>query len=153
MKSTKILEAFEKALCARKTALADLTPEQGIAAMLGFYRDVRIEDCRDLADDGDMLLYQWGTYEREGGECFELDLTRQLIAPDEAEDDGAIWQLSLTFSFARDSELEALGEGNDWCHAPVELVQFEAALRASKPFRAAIARRPSRVELDFEDAE
>jgi hypothetical protein len=48
--------------------------------MLELYSDVRADGC-DLEQDGDMLLYQWGTYawdlERAKPEL-EVDFARQL---------------------------------------------------------------------------
>ena len=46
--------------------------------MLAFYESMRFDDV-DLAADGDMLLYQWGTYDWGRGASFEFDITRQLI--------------------------------------------------------------------------
>ena len=95
-------------------ALDSSPPSVGIQAMLGFYQDRRVDGC-DPTGDGDMLLFQWGTYDWGEGERFELDLTRQVILPDE-EDDDAIWQLHLTYRFPTSPKLASLESGNRWCH-------------------------------------
>ena len=48
--------------------------------------------------------FNGGTYDWGSGDHFELDLTRQVILPDE-EDDDAIWQLHLTYRFSPSDEL------------------------------------------------
>ena len=62
MKAKKAQKEFHRHLAGRGEALATLTPERGLDAMLSFYRDVRAVDC-DIAEQGDMLLYQWGIYD------------------------------------------------------------------------------------------
>ena len=54
--------------------------------MLRFYGDESVAGCRDDGA-GDMLLYQWGTYDWGAGESFEFDITRQLIFADDEDDD------------------------------------------------------------------
>ncbi len=58
--------------------LRELTPADGIDLMTSFYLEERAEGC-GIDNDGDMLLYQWGTYDWGEGESFEFDITRQLI--------------------------------------------------------------------------
>ena len=70
--------AFEGFLAARGLSVATLSVPDGFDAMLAFYREVRAEGY-DLARDGDMLLYQWGTYDWGRGKHFELSMTRQLL--------------------------------------------------------------------------
>src|SRR5678815_803153 len=96
--------AFEGHLRGLDLTLASVRPAEGLDAMFSFYRDVRADGCR-LESDGDMLLFQWGTYDWGKGQHFELDITRQLVpGPGEDED---IWQLQLTFRFAPEATLRA----------------------------------------------
>ena len=97
------LRTLEQRITDAGLTLNRLTVELGFAFMFEFYRLHRADDCPPESD-GDMLLYQWGTYGRDG--CFELDLTRQFIVGD--SEDENIWQLSLTFKFASIAELAAL---------------------------------------------
>jgi len=136
------------------------TPLAGIAQMLLFYRDVAVEGCSD--EDGDMLLFQWGTYDWGKGPAFDLDVTRQFIdmhpdyGDDEDEDDdddeeqGQFSQLSLTFHFAASPELAALGAGNRWCHTQAELDDFAAYIRGTVAMQALELSRAKRVVLDHE---
>jgi hypothetical protein len=117
--------------------------------MFSFYRDVRADGCR-LESDGDMLLFQWGTYDWGKGEQFELDITRQLIpGPGEDED---IWQLHLTFRFASEEILRAQGAGDRWCHSPAELEGFAALVRATPAYAAVMRRSDGIADVAYECA-
>ena len=114
--------------------------------MLAFYRDVRAEGC-DLARDGDMLLYQWGTYDWGHGKHFELDVTRQFTLA--GYEDEAISQLSLTFLFLPSPTLEALPAGNRWCHSLEERDDLHAFILTSGAYKTAAATPISRADLDY----
>ncbi len=144
------LDAFEAFLLVRQLRTAGLTPAEGVAAMLDFYRDVRADGC-DLAGDGDMLLFQWGTYcWGDGDEGFELDITRQFIVKGGPSD--VVWHLSLTFSFAPPAELRALGAGSRWCRTVITVEDFSVLVGQSSPYTAASARVDGMARLDFERA-
>ncbi|MEO8552168.1 MAG: hypothetical protein ABI678_19455, partial [Kofleriaceae bacterium] len=121
MTSGDALGEFERLLAARGLAVATLSLRDGIAAMLDFYRTVRADDCV-IADDGDMLLFQWNPN--------ELDLTRQFIRTGGEDDD--IWQLSLTFVLPP----SALASGHRWCATPAELPELSAFIDAHPLARA-----------------
>jgi hypothetical protein len=144
------LREFEAFLASRGLAAAMLGVENGCAAVFDFYREVRAKGCTQVPD-ADMLLYQWGTYDWGEGEHFQLDLTRQLIPSEEAEDED-IWQLSLTFLFAPAADLEAVGAGNEWCPSVRALPRFEAHVRGSAAFKAGVARKIVRTTLSYECA-
>jgi hypothetical protein len=137
---------FEKFLALRNQRVARLTVPDGIDAMLAFYEYVRAEGC-DLAHDGDMLLYQYGTWDRGEGRHFELDITRQFIV-DGGEDED-IWQLSLTFVFAPSPALLAVKSDNRWCHAPDELDEFRSFILAAPAYVTAVAMPILRVDFDY----
>ncbi len=108
--------------------------------MLDFYATVQASDC--TAEDADMLLFQWGTYDREylprGGETgvfFDINLMRQLI-PDVQEEDDDIWQLELNFAFEPTDSLRALGRDGRWCHSLQQLYEFRNYVLTSAPFTA-----------------
>jgi hypothetical protein len=115
--------------------------------MVEFYRDHRAEHCR-LEEDGDMLLYQWGTYGYGQPETFQVDLTRQFIQG-VGGDDPEMSQLSLTVHCEPTAALRALGNGNQWCHRPDDLVQFEEFIRENQAFLAATNAQRIRLSLDW----
>jgi len=110
--------------------------------MLAFYRTVRFDDV-DLAGNGDMLLYQWGTYDWGRGESFEFDITRQLILGTGEDED--IFQLSLTFKFQPTVALLQLGAGNRWRRSLEEVEEFRSF--TDRPRDAQLGARLHRHEL------
>jgi len=93
MKVENVAAELERHFARRGEVEAALTPSTAVASMFAFYRDVRADGC-DLEQEGDMLLFQWGTYDWGHGLRFEFDVTRQCILGDGDDDD--ITQLHLT---------------------------------------------------------
>lgn len=85
-------KAFLRILQAQGVSLEAMTVDEGVAAMLEFYREHRAQHTR-LDSDGDGLLLQWSPG--------RLSVIRQLIRS--GSPDYPIRQLSLTF--AVDTEL------------------------------------------------
>ena len=131
-------------------ALSASVPSIGIETMLRFFRECRVDGCSP-ASDADMLLVQWGTYDWGSGENFEFDLTRQVILPDEEEDE-AIWQLHLTYRFPPSAELRGLGSGNRWCSSPDEAPTFLAWIKGTPAYAAVAALVARSVEVEYECA-
>ncbi len=127
--------------------LKTLAPAQGIALMLDLYRDERARGC-SLAEDGDMLLFQWGVWNMSDEECFLIEITRQLIDTDDGAD-GAMRQLSLSFRFTLDDDLRSLPTSNRWCTTPDELDGFRAFIRDSPAWHAVASHAPVEVVLRF----
>jgi hypothetical protein len=127
------VNAFEEFVENRGGALPALTVRKGVAEMLSFYESVSPKGCTN--ENGDMLLFQWGTYNWGDGTQFEIDITRQFIesAP---EDDDAISQLQLTFKFPPDKDTAALGDGNHWCNSQSETQQFREFIFSNRAFLA-----------------
>ena len=140
---------LEKRIKQSGTPISSLTPAEGIRLMLDFYRDVRADGCQ-LEEDGDMLLFQWGTYDFGEGRSFQFNITRQfmLSEPEDEDDDAAMSQLSLTFHFTPSPQLDTL-EGNRWCSTPEDLADFEAFITGGEAHRAVATARPTNVTLDF----
>lgn len=148
------LEAFRRYLNDRGLDEVTLTLLEGCEAMFGFYEDTRANGC-DF-QDADMLLFQWGTYDRaflfprESGtdEAFVFGLARQLIL-DEASEDDDIWQLELSFAFEPTDQLTALGRADKWCHSWQELPQFREHVLWSTPFTACRQHEVLRTTLEY----
>jgi hypothetical protein len=147
---TRALEVFRAFLHGRGLQEATVSVAEGFEAMLDFYRDMQATGCTFEA--ADMLLFQWGTYNRPPpygvGEVFDLGLTRQLITHEESEDDD-IWQLALNFELEANDELRALGRSHRWCASLQELSRFREHVLASAPFTAGSRLRIRRTTLEY----
>ena len=117
--------------------------------MVDFYRDVRAEGC-DVSEQGDMLLFQWGTYDFDG-KIFTCDLTRQFILSglENEDDDASMSQLSFTFGFTPSPEFDSFGDGNRWCRSAKELGRFQNFLELNAAFQAIKATQPLKVTMDY----
>lgn len=150
MDARQVLARFERFLSEQRIDVASAPPEVGFEAMLRFYEVERVEGC-DIDADGDMLLFQWGTSDWGEGPEFELDLTRQVIFPDE-EDDDAIWQLHLTYHYRPTIEMRALGADDRWCSAPADLPGFREFISASNPYQLLRFQPAAKVSAFYECA-
>ncbi|MEQ9109117.1 MAG: hypothetical protein RLN84_01005 [Rhodospirillaceae bacterium] len=118
-----MLDEFRAFLKQHRESVPPQKPLAGVSAMSLFYGTVRFPDV-EVEDDGDMLVFQWGTYDWGEGAFFEVDATRQLIR--EVDDDQRIDQLHLTYRFAPSAPLSELGSGEFWCTSPTNRSEFEA---------------------------
>jgi len=124
-------DAFETFVEGVGGSLPELTVRQGVSRMLEFFELVPAEECVD--DQGDMLLFQWGTYDWGDGKHFSINITRQFIES-EMEDDDAISRLQLTFKFPPTNENATLGSGNRWCKGKSDIGDFRIFVFSSKAF-------------------
>jgi len=137
---------FSKAL---RQEFSELLFDEGIVTMLTFYRSVKALDAVPTDEDGDSLLFQWGTYSAKGSESvFEAEITRQVIYPDGEDQD--MWQLHFIFSFPLTAQLEELDEGHRWCFDHEGLDEFEEWIKSGSVFRACSRVQPTSVELLWE---
>jgi hypothetical protein len=141
------VDAFEGFVENRGGALPALTVRTGVAEMLAFYESVSPIGCTN--EKGDMLLFQWGTYNWGDGTQFEINIKRQFIES-AAEDDDAMSQLQLTFKFPPDKDTTALGNGNRWCYAQSEIRQFREFIFANRAFLAKVDGDPPGVSVHHE---
>jgi hypothetical protein len=120
-------------------------PHDGFARFLDCYKQYRIDRC--LADDdGDVLVFQWGTYDWGDGEQFEVSLTRELLtAVGDGEED--VRQVALAYRFEPTRELEQLGDGELWCDDPGSADRFWAKVQKTKPYLAVAHRTDAEMEL------
>jgi hypothetical protein len=123
-------------------------PAELLQTALRLYVDSRI-DSTDVEKDGDMLLFQWGTYDWGEGTLFEVGLTRQITKascdPDEEAD--SMQQLQMTFRFSSTEETTALGKGNEWCPRPSNVNLFLASIKSNGAYIFALERRPIETEI------
>ena len=142
-------EAFLR-YCARNgTDLSELDAPRAVTLMLGWYEAEHADDAAPIDEDGDGLLYQWGTWGFDCPATFQYDLTRQFLH-DCAE--GCIWQLSLTLHYQPEPESEALPqEAPLWCFGTNDVPALRAAISTSAATLYVARLRPVRVTLDLED--
>ena len=143
-----VREHFERYIAERGVRLEQLAAETAIRSMVDFYLEERVKQAV-IDEDGDMLLFQWGTHDWGEGPSFEYGITRQLIVQDEEGDD-SIWQLSLTLRYPSSDEARASGSGDEWCASPDDVDQFLAFIEDAPSTRFVRRTDPSRVQLDFE---
>lgn len=144
MDLTAVEQRFRRRVDSANRELGTLDVVEGIELMLSFYEEERVAGC-EVDDDGDMLLYQWGTYDWGEGETFDFDITRQLIGPGGEDED--IFQLSLTFRFAPTIDSRAIESGNRWCSRPNEVELFRDFIHKSAALRAVVNQVPHTVTL------
>lgn len=150
MKPETAATEFVDFMARRGLVRMDLTAEQGLPAMLAYYREERAEGC-SFEQDADMLLYQWGTPDTAEGAYFELDIARQLLL-DEGSGDQDFWLLRLTFKFSPTELLRGLRSGRRWCSNLGELAEFEAFIRASLAYRVVAVATPAAMDITYEFA-
>jgi hypothetical protein len=143
-------QEFENFLSNRILHQRDLNNlADGCEALFDFYRYLRPHGrVFEQQEDADMLLFQWGTYDWGTGEHFSLNLTRQLIVSEDAEDDD-IWQLRLTFEFEPDNQLRTLGRGDKWCCSLSELPEFREYVYQSAAFRTCTAHQIRQTVIEY----
>ena len=160
------VDTFNKFAAANGVDLAACTPRQGLEQMLAFFRSIKPTGCVQ-EEDGDMLLFQYGTYDWGSGRWFELDITRQFLDlehvfeddddddEDDDDDDGphdddqaTMSQLSLTFSFRPSPELDALDSDNRWNEGVALEDAFVSFVFDSAAMRLLCDRRADRIELE-----
>ncbi len=150
MDSQNALDSFRDFAARRGVGTERLSAAEALDLMVGFYREVRADDC-DSDADGDMLLFQWGIYEWGGGESFTYGITRQLSPQEDGED--FIGQLSLTLGFPPSESLREIGTGNRWCYHPAELDEFLSFVEGSGVTRAVSGLGPATTSLAYENVE
>jgi hypothetical protein len=146
MKANAAKREFENYLAKKGLSLRALTPEEGFAACLDFYRNVRATDCEDHTE-ADMLLAQWGVFDWGRGEHFSFDITRQFILSGGEDED--IFQLSLTFRFPPAPDLRAFAQGNRSCQSHEEIPVFEEFVRLLPAYLGVATRRDAQLESKF----
>lgn len=116
--------------------------------ILRLYEEHRIANT-SVECDGDMLLFQWGTYDWGDGRYFNVDLTRQVMDDLEDPDDQAdsMQQLSVALKFFPNAETEMLKSGDIWCHSPDDLPAFKESIENGDAFTWAQVKKPSSVEV------
>jgi hypothetical protein len=144
MTPSESLAAFRSFSTAASVDLENCVPRDGFDQMFRFYDAVPPSGCSGR--DGDMLFFQWGTYDWGSGLNFELNITRQFIE-EAKQDDDAISQLSLTFRFEPSAESDALKPGNLVCEGPQAATVVRDFALKHPAFTLVADHRPKSAEL------
>lgn len=140
--------AFKERLTENNKAVSSLNLADGLSAMLGFYRDMRMKGCR-LDEDEDIMLFHWGSYSGGNEETFEVAIARQLIV-DSGTSAEAIWQLTLSFEYTMTEELQEQDSGQEWCYSPADLAEYEKLVLSLDAYTSLESQAPAKVELLYE---
>lgn len=95
-----------------------LSIQESIESTISFYLSKRVYNTK-MEANGDMLLYQWGTYDWGKGKFFQVDITRQIIVPD------SMHQMSTTVYFESNGVTDKIGSGNKWCEDLEDVESFK----------------------------
>jgi hypothetical protein len=138
---------YQRFLDARGLTLDDSDGEVVISALLDWYETERADDAAPIKDDGDQLLFQWGTYDWGAGPFFEVSLARQLIASSAADE--SIRQLSLTFRYPATEHTEGLYRDAWWCRGPEDVPGFRDDILSNPVIELVRGQAPTMVRLTF----
>ncbi len=115
-----------------------------VGLVTGWYLDERATGVAE--HDGDMLLFQWGTWSWSEPPSFTIGMIRQFLV---TAGDDEIWQLSVALHFP----LADLGSGHRWCGSPDEVDDFRAFVDGSEVMARLGTVAPSRVAVSLEPAD
>ena len=135
----------------RKKVKEALENKKMTAALLvelssSLFQELKVRDLSD-AEDGDMVLYQYGTYDwgNEFGKHFSFDITRQFISPEDDE------PYQLHFVLIYDPEqFEGLRGYNCWNTDFADFESFIAHIKATDGFKLADKFEPKAYQIEFE---
>ena len=147
MKPITAKAEFEKFIVEWGATSVALTPANSINLMIEFYKQIRAENC-PINEDGDMLLYQWGTFNWGEDMYFQWGITRQFIETGFEGDDG-MSQLSLCFYFHSSEDFNSLRSGNRWCSSLRDLLDFESYIKTNTAYLKAATANPTRIEIKY----
>ena len=117
--------------------------------LIDYYQDVEFTEV-DRADNGDMLLFQYGTYDWGDGRYFEIGFTRQFYQIFGDAADHEVIQQSFTFYFDPE-RFQHIGSFDLWSNAAATLALYEKAIASSQGYRQALGHRAERFEISISD--
>jgi hypothetical protein len=143
-------KSFERFLEDRGRTIDTLSGRDALPAFIDWYQVERADDALGPNEDGDMMLFEWGTYDWGHGPTFQYGVTRQFIGGDGEDED--LWQLRLVLHFADSDQTQLLGSGNQWCHSTAEVSSFADFVAQAPATHYVLGQAPLRVELDLGQA-
>lgn len=155
MKAAQALKYFKDFVRTSGKSIEHLSVDDSIQLMTGFYKKIRVDDCK-LEEDGDMLLFEWGVYDWGRGSFFTYTITRQFIFPEtfgDAEEswlEDVFWQLSLSYAFNPTDELKSVKRGHKWCESPNNITDFLEFITTCEATQILKGYPVETIELTFE---
>jgi hypothetical protein len=148
------LQEFKDYLRKSEKGTNEINAEDAIRIMCSFYEDIRCNEV-SFETDGDMLLFQWGTYDWGNGEHFEIGFVRQFSIPEPKDEDvefdgEGIWQLNMVLHYPPEESLKGIKPGQIWCHSPDEIEPFVGSILQHSATLAVKSTKPETVEMGFE---
>ena len=143
----KSADAFSVVLRNAGFSATELTLRDGLAQVLLFYKNVKF-DALPTTADGDMLLFQYGTYNWQGtGATFQADFTRQFIHHSTTQDN-EMSQLSLTFHYPVVATTGIFGAANEWLkRGDAGLTAWKQFVQGTEVYQQLELAKPIRVDL------
>jgi len=127
---------------------ADFTIRELVKHSIDSYREKRAW-WLSSGPDSDMLLFQWGTYDRGDGNYFQVDLVRQFVHRNFTSDP-PLSQLHATTFFEEAKDLTELGASDFWCESRDTLGAFHESIVATPVYVGMLDEHPIRSEIRWE---
>jgi hypothetical protein len=147
VRTERALEHLERRAELLGIDLKSLEAGTAVDLVLGWFLDERADDALPLDQEGDGILFQWGTYDFGDGPTFRYVLTRQFMLKD--GEDVRLLQLSLTLHFRTGPQTAALGRVHEWCFHTDGIPGLRQAIQASAATQYVSTRNPEKVTLDY----
>jgi hypothetical protein len=138
--------SFRRYLDTRGLHIDDGDAVDIILALIDWYEAERAEGTVAIKDDGDQLLFQWGTFGWEGGAAFEVGISRQLIGLDA---DVSIRELALVFRYPATDETGQLDDDAWWCRGPEDVPGFRTDVTSTDVMALVKRETPAARRLAF----
>ncbi|MBT8208267.1 MAG: hypothetical protein KJO18_08340 [Acidimicrobiia bacterium] len=148
MKPSQAIVVLNGVMTDRGLAVGELTAQQAASLMIELYAEYRVDGIAGLDEDGDMLLFEWGSFDAGSGPSFQFGLTRQFMTTGLSDDD-AITQLQLILHYDALANTN-LDRGHRWCRSPQDVAVFRQFVESSPAASLVGERRASRVDLHYE---
>ena len=141
------ITAFEKQLKNSIIDFHNISVELLIDQQLTFYKKIRAKNV-SYENDGDMILFQWGTYDWGEGKYFQFDIARQFIETDKNGDD-AISQFHTILFYDPNSIGEEI-QGNKWFNNYKNTDEIKIFILQSDIYERIKSLKPIKREISWE---
>lgn len=149
MTEAEINQAFKTYAKGKGISVDDLSFSHFPRLLIDYHNDIEFPDI-SRADDSDMLLFQYGTYDWGEGRSFEIDFTRQFYQLFTDTEDHEIIQQSFTFYFDPKG-FDHVTSFDLWSNAVENMDEFERMILNSDGYREALQRTPEKFEISIAD--